>query len=283
MKRLHLMWAALVLGSTIPMRGLASSPLPPTTPQHFSHPTTSSLLRPHIAPFRVSADPSGTVPTVQTEDWTTKDIKLPWNQVAVDKSFGQSELVVFTKSFKFKVGWISNRKERIHARWTTSNVEIFVMRGRDCGLLLGCESGTNYALPKRIKIAVGQQDYFLKSIEQNTYALTPEFKQAVSQTANRLMFKIDERVNFEIQEEALPGLKNLFASQPVPSTAIAPSEPVPATVAPSEPVPTTVSPVPSTPVPSQTLSSPPPQPPQPSEPAPVGNPVNPAPANTPLF
>jgi hypothetical protein len=274
MKQLHLMWAALVLGSMIPTRGLATSSFPTTTSQHLGHSTTFLPLNSSIAPFYISADPTGTVPTVQTEDWTTKDIKLPWNQVAVDKSFGQSELVVFTKSFKFKVGLISNRKERIHARWTTSNVEIFVMRGRDCGLLLGCESGTNYALPKRIKITVGQQDYFLKSIEQNTYALTPEFKQAASQTTGRLTFKIDERVNFEIQEEALPGLKNLFAIQPAPPTAVAPSEPVPATAAPSAPVPTTISPIP---VPSQTLSSPPPQP---IEPAPVSNPV---PANAPLF
>lgn len=244
MKHLHLMWVVIVWGSMA------------------------------VVPLRIGAQPAGTVPTVQTEDWTTKDIKLPWNQVAVDKSFGQAELVVFTKSFKYKVGWFSNRKERVHARWTTNNVEIFVMRGRDCDLLLGCESGTNYALPKRIKITVGQQDYFLKSIEQNTYALTPEFKQAVSQTNNRLTFKIDERVNFEIQEEALPGLKNLFATQPTSPTAVAPSVSVPATIAPSAPVPAATSPAP---VPSPTLSSPPPQP---IAPEPVSSP---APANTPLF
>jgi hypothetical protein len=233
MKQLHLIWVVILWGSMA------------------------------VVPLRISAQPTGTIPTVQTEDWTTKDIKLPWNQVAVDKSFGQAELVVFTKSFKYKVGWFSNRKERVHARWTNNDVEIFVMRGRDCDLLLGCESGTNYALPKRIKITVGQQDYFLKSIEQNTYALTPEFKQVVSQTNNRLTFKIDERVNFEIQEEALPGLKNLFAIQPTPPTAVAPPVPVPATS--------------PTPVPSPTLSSPLPQP---IAPEPVSSP---APANTPLF
>ncbi len=152
-------------------------------------------------------------PVVQTEDWTTKDIKLPWNQVALDKSFGAEELVVFTKSFKFKVGFASNRKERVHARWTQKGVELAVMRGRDCGLLFGCESATSYGLPKRIKVTVSGQDFFLKTVEQNTYELTPEFKQALLQTSGRLNFKVDERVNFEIQEEALPGLKQLLALQ----------------------------------------------------------------------
>jgi hypothetical protein len=152
-------------------------------------------------------------PIVQTEDWTTKDIKLPWNQVALDKSFGAEELVVFTKSFKFKLGFASNRKERVHARWTQKSVELAIMRGRDCGLLFGCESATSYGLPKRIKVTVDGQDFFLKTIEQNTYELTSEFKQAIEQTSGRLAFKVDERVNFEVQEEALPGLKQLLTRQ----------------------------------------------------------------------
>ncbi|MCG9890097.1 MAG: hypothetical protein MH252_03335 [Thermosynechococcaceae cyanobacterium MS004] len=157
----------------------------------------------------LSLEPS-VQPIVQTEDWTTKDIKLPWNQVALDKSFGAEELVVFTKSFKFKLGFASNRKERVHARWTQKSVELAIMRGRDCGLLFGCESATSYGLPKRIKVTVGAQDFFLKAIEQNTYELTPELIQAILQTSGRLNFKVDERVNFEIQEEALPGLKQLL-------------------------------------------------------------------------
>jgi hypothetical protein len=173
----------------------------------------------------VSLEPSG-LPIVQTEDWTTKDINLPWNQVALDKSFGAEDLVVFTKSYKFKMGFVSNRKERVHARWTQKTVEIFIMRGRDCGLVFGCESATSYGLPKRIKISSGGQDYFLKTVEQNTYELTPDLKQAINQTSGRLIFKVDERVNFEIQEEAIPGLKNLFAMPPIAtSTPSAPSTP----------------------------------------------------------
>lgn len=180
----------------------------------------------------VSLEPSG-LPIVQTEDWTTKDIKLPWNQVALDKSFGAEDLVVFTKSYKFKMGFVSNRKERVHARWTQKNVEIFIMRGRDCGLVFGCESATSYGLPKRIKITSGGQDYFLKTVEQNTYELTPELKQAINQTSGRLIFKVDERVNFEIQEDAIPGLKNLFATPPIANSA--PSAPQSAPSTPSTP------------------------------------------------
>ncbi len=206
----------------------------------------------------VSLEPSG-LPIVQTEDWTTKDINLPWNQVALDKSFGAEDLVVFTKSYKFKMGFVSNRKERVHARWTQKTVEIFIMRGRDCGLVFGCESATSYGLPKRIKITSGGQDYFLKTVEQNTYELTPELKQAINQTSGRLIFKVDERVNFEIQEEAIPGLKNLFTMQP-----IANSDPPATPSAPSNP---------STPANSSTPANPPAVNPKPAS----------APANAPLF
>jgi hypothetical protein len=168
------------------------------------------MQQPKVFRILLSLEPSDK-PIVQTEDWTTKDVKLPWNQVALDKSFGAEELVVFTKSFKFKLGFVSNRKERVHARWTQKSVEVFIMRGRDCGIVFGCESSTSYGLPKRIKVTVGGQDFFLKTIEQNTYELTPEFKQALQQTSGRFTFKVDERVNFEIQEEAIPGLKQLFA------------------------------------------------------------------------
>lgn len=192
------------------------------------------LQRRVLSPL-VSLDTSG-MPIVQTEDWTTKDIKLPWNQVALDKSFGTEELVVFTKSYKFKLGFVSNRKERVHARWTQSSVEIFIMRGRDCGLVFGCESATSYALPKRLKVTVGGQDYFLKTVEQNTYELTPELKQAITQTSGRLTFKVDERVNFEVQEDALPGLKQLFALQRTantPTPTLSPSVPLPSTFPPA--------------------------------------------------
>jgi hypothetical protein len=194
----------------------------PTTAIAVTHPFTSSLTssqsdeyvirEPQHNPSRMllSLEPSER-PIVQTQDWTTKDIKLPWNQVALDKSFGAEELVVFTKSFKFKLGFASNRKERVHARWTQKSVELFIVRGRDCGIVFGCESSTSYGLPKRIKVTIAGQDFFLKTIEQNTYELTPEFKQALQQAAGRLTFTVDERVNFEIQEEALPGLKQLFA------------------------------------------------------------------------
>lgn len=113
--------------------------------------------------------------------------------------------------------------------------------------------------PKRIKITSGGQDYFLKTVEQNTYELTPELKQAINQTSGRLIFKVDERVNFEIQEEAIPGLKNLFTMQPIansapPATPSAPSNP-------------------STPANSSTPANPPAVNPKPAS----------APANAPLF
>lgn len=233
MNQLRLVTLASLVWFTVPVMAIAASlplslgaPLPRNdraveVPQRTLFKTLLSLE-------------SSAKPIVQTEDWTTKDIKLPWNQVALDKSFGAEELVVFTKSFKFKLGFASNRKERVHARWTQKSVELAIMRGRDCGLLFGCESATSYGLPKRIKVTVGGQDFFLKTVEQNTYELTPEFKQAILQTSGRLDFKVDERVNFEIQEEALPGLKQLLALEGS-ATNLANPTGTPSTLAPTNP------------------------------------------------
>lgn len=151
------------------------------------------------------------MPTVQNEDWTKKDVKLPWDRVALDKSSGAGEPVVFTKSYKFKVGFISSRKERVHVRWTQDKAEIYILYGSNCSAIFGCESGASYGLPKQITVTVNRRDYFLSTIDQNTYGLTPELKQAIAQTTGRFSFKIDKKINFEIKEEGVAAIKQLFA------------------------------------------------------------------------
>jgi hypothetical protein len=152
------------------------------------------------------------IAVVNVEDWGKKDIKLPWDQVVLDQSFGSNEYVVFSKAFKFKVGWVSNRKERIHVRWTQNQVELFVFRGLNCSLLFGCETGTSYLLPKRIKISLDSQDYFLKSVDANTYALTPEFKTALvnNNSVTAASIRLDERINFELEAPTRTALHQLM-------------------------------------------------------------------------
>jgi hypothetical protein len=154
------------------------------------------------------------MPTVQTEDWTKKDAKLPWNQIVLDKSFSNEEQVIFTKSSKYKQEFFSGRKERVRARWTHKNVELFVMNGNNCGIF-GCLSSDRYGLPKQIKATVDGQDYFLNTVQQDTYELTPEFKQAIYKASGQFIITVDKKVKFSIQEEAVSALKQLFATQPV--------------------------------------------------------------------
>lgn len=164
--------------------------------------------------FKISQVPQDT-PIVQIKDWTIKDAKLPWNQLALDKSSGAGEPVVFTKSYKFKVGFFSNHKERIHARWTQNKVEIAVMYGSTCSPIFGCADSASYALPKQIAVTINGRDYFLNRVDQNTYGLEPELKQTISQTSGKLAFKLSEKLKFEVKEEAVPALKRLFAMQSV--------------------------------------------------------------------
>jgi hypothetical protein len=96
----------------------------------------------------------------------------------------------------------------------TNKAEIFVLRGSNCSAVFGCESGDAYGLPKQITATINGKEYILQTVDQNTYGLTPEFKQAISQTSAPPAFKIDKKINFEVKEEALPALKQLFTIQP---------------------------------------------------------------------
>jgi hypothetical protein len=172
-----------------------------------------ALSQKHLTDHFLVSQAKQEMPIVQTEDWTGKDVELPWNQLALHKTSSGEEKVVFTKSSKFKLGWISSRKERIRTRWTQKNIELFITNGQNCGVF-GCLSSDGYGLPKRINVTVNGQDYFLNTVQQNTYELTPELKQAIDRTSGRFTFTIDKRINFEIQEEAVPALKRLFTIEP---------------------------------------------------------------------
>jgi hypothetical protein len=150
---------------------------------------------------------------IKAEDWTLKDINLPWNQVVLDQSWSENNYVVFTKSFKFKVGFLEpHKKERIHARWTQNQVEIFVMRGRSCGLVGGCLSSDSYLLPKRIRLTVEGQNYFLVSSQANTYEVTTELKNILAniKTETTINVRLDERINFELKLDAVKALSQLM-------------------------------------------------------------------------
>jgi hypothetical protein len=189
------------------------------------------FLQHHTLRTLISLEPSN-LPVVPIEDWRVKDAKLPWNQLVLHKTPNAEERVVFTKSYKFKVGWVAGRKERIHARWTQNNVELSIMAGFGCSWVFGCDTRVNYAPPKQIKVTVSNKDYFLTTVDQNTYGLTPELKQVITQTSTPLNFRVDERIKFEVKEEAIPALKQLFTPQEtssIPSSAssgIKPSNPM---------------------------------------------------------
>jgi hypothetical protein len=197
-----------LVGIAVPLNAIAipSSQIPPLQQESQNR----ELLQRHAMKTLISLEPSN-LTVVSIEDWTSKDAKPPWNQVVLHKTSPAEERVVFTKSYKFKVGWLSNRKERIHARWTQNNVEIFIMAGFNCSPIFGCADGVSYGLPKQIKVTVADKEYALRAVEQGTYALTPELKQAIAQTSAPLNFRVDERIKFEVKEEAFPALKQLFA------------------------------------------------------------------------
>jgi hypothetical protein len=197
-----------LVGIAVPLNAIAipSSQIPPL--QQASQ--NRELSQNHALKTLISLEPSN-LTVVPIEDWRVKDAKIPWNQLVLHKTPNAEERVVFTKSYKFKTGWVSGRKERIHSRWTQNNVEISIMAGFGCSWVFGCETGISYALPKQIKVTVADKEYALSTVDQGTYALTPELKQAIAQTSAPLNFRVDERIKFEVKEEAFSALKQLFA------------------------------------------------------------------------
>lgn len=177
-----------------------------------------ALPQRHLANHFLLSQSNPSMPIVQEQDWTKKDVKLPWNQLALHKSLGSEEPVVFTKSYKFKVGFFSNSKERVHVRWTQNRAEIAIMFGSNCSPIFGCADGNSYGLPKQITVTISGREYFLSTVDQNTYGLTPEFKQAIAQATDPLVVKIDKKIHFEVKKEAFPAFKQLFAMQPANTT-----------------------------------------------------------------
>jgi hypothetical protein len=173
-----------------------------------------SLPQKHFISHFLLSQSNQNLPIIQEQDWTKKDVKLPWNQLALDKFSGVEEPVVFTKSYKFKVGFFTNSKERVHVRWTQNRAEISIMSGSVCSAIFGCAASANYGLPKQISITISGQEYLLRTVDQNTYGLTPELKQAITQATEPLAVKIDKKIHFEIKKEAIPVLKQLFIIEP---------------------------------------------------------------------
>lgn len=216
-----------LVGIAVPLNAIAipSSQIHPLQQES----QTRDFSKHHTLKTLISLEPSN-LPVVPIEDWRVKDAKLPWNQLALHKTPNGEERVVFTKSYKFKTGWLSGRKERIHVRWTQNNVELSIMAGFGCSWVFGCESGISYSPPKQIKVTVSSKDYFLTTVDQNTYGLTPELKQAIAQTSAPLNFRVDERIKFEVKEEAIPALKQLLTFQEpasIPSSSIKLPSPMP--------------------------------------------------------
>jgi hypothetical protein len=228
MNRLSLVVLASLVSIAVPFNAIAI----PSSPMYLQQENQNSqLLQRHSLNTLISLEPSN-LPVITIEDWTVKDAKLSWNQLALHKTATKEELVVFTKSYKFKVGWFSGRKERIHSRWTQNNVEIAIMAGYNCSALFGCADGMSYGLPKQIKAVVGDKEFLLSTVAQGSYGLTPELKQAIAQTSTPLNFRVDERIKFQVKEEAIPALKQLFALQEPSSI---PSSPSPTIKPPTDP------------------------------------------------
>jgi hypothetical protein len=220
MNQLRVVTLASLMSIAVPLNAIAL----PSSQIHPLHQESQNreFLRHHALKTLISIEPSN-LTVVPIEDWRVKDAKLPWNQLVLHKNPNAEERVVFTKSYKFKVGWVAGRKERIHARWTQNNVELSIMAGFGCSWVFGCEAGVNYAPPKQIKVTVSNKDYFLTTVDQNTYGLTPELKQAITQASAPLNFRVDERIKFQVKEEAIPALKQLFSPQEPTSILSSPS------------------------------------------------------------